>query len=112
VKDIVESDIHRFAERMGCRVVELSVQNDHVYLLVKVPPKISISKLMGTLKGKTAIRIFHKLPQLKRKPYWGNHFWANGYFSVQRRCRESPKGPTEEIREIRIEAPPKQNQAH
>jgi putative transposase len=44
-----------------------------------VPPKISISDLMGILKGRTAIRIFNQFPYLKRKPYWGNHFWAKGY---------------------------------
>jgi len=32
------------------------------------------------LKGKTAIRIFKSYPNLKKKPYWGNHFWARGYF--------------------------------
>ena len=44
-----------------------------------VPPKVSISDLMGTLKGRTAIRIFKQFAYLKKKPYWGNHFWAPGY---------------------------------
>ncbi|WP_272507003.1 transposase [Salinibacter sp.] len=35
---------------------------------------------MGFLKGKLAINIFKSYPQLKEKPYWGNHFWARGYF--------------------------------
>ena len=34
---------------------------------------------MGTLKGKSALRIFTKFPYLKQKPYWGNHFWSKGY---------------------------------
>lgn len=34
---------------------------------------------MGILKGKTAIKIFKNYPQLKKNPYWGNHFWARGY---------------------------------
>ena len=34
---------------------------------------------MGVLKGKTAIQVFRQFPDLKRKPYWGNHFWARGY---------------------------------
>ena len=38
--------------------MELNVQIDHVHLLVKVPPKLSISALMGVLKGRTAIRLF------------------------------------------------------
>lgn len=34
---------------------------------------------MGMLKGKTAIKLFKNYPDLKRKPYWGNHFWSRGY---------------------------------
>ena len=64
---------------MGVEVVELNVQQDHVHLLAAVPPKVSISKLMGTIKGKTAIQVFRQFPGLKNKPYWGNHFWARGY---------------------------------
>ena len=75
----VHNCIRVFAERAGCEVVELNVQRDHVHLLVMVPPKVSISTLMGTLKGRTAIRVFKKFPSLRQKPYWGNHFWAPGY---------------------------------
>lgn len=39
--------IRVFTERLGCQVVELNVQADHVHLLVKVLPNVSISKLMG-----------------------------------------------------------------
>lgn len=42
-------------------------------------PKISMSQLMGTIKGKSALRVFTRFPHLKQKPYWGNHFWAKGY---------------------------------
>ena len=35
---------------------------------------------MGTLKGKLAIKLFKSYPQLKKNPYWGNHFWSRGYF--------------------------------
>ncbi len=46
---------------------------------MKVPPKVSISKLMGTVKGKTALRVFKQFSYLKQKPYWRNHFWAEDY---------------------------------
>ena len=67
------------SERLGCEIIELNVQMDHVHLLIKVPPKVSISSLMGVLKGKSAIRVFSKFPELKQRTYWGNHFWAEGY---------------------------------
>ena len=75
----VSKTIRVFSERLGCEVVELNVQEDHVHLLVMVPPKLAISQLVGTIKGKSAIQIFKQFPFLKMKPYWGNHFWAKGY---------------------------------
>ncbi|TVZ26326.1 putative transposase [Gillisia sp. Hel_I_86] len=80
VKELVEQDIRMLCEWKSCEVEELNVQEDHVHLLVSVPPKVSISKLMGTLKGKIAIKLFKSYPKLKKKPYWGNHFWSRGYF--------------------------------
>ena len=75
----VYQSIYAHVERAGCEVVELNVQPDHVHLLVKVPPKISISSLLGRIKGKTAIQAFQKFPELRSKRYWGNHFQAVGY---------------------------------
>jgi putative transposase len=77
---MLESDIRMLCEWKSCDVEELSIQQDHIHLLVSVPPKVSVSELMGTLKGKLAIKLFKSYPRLKQKPYWGNHFWARGYF--------------------------------
>ena len=60
--------------------MELNVQIYHIHIVCSIPPKVSISALMGTLKGKLAIKIFKSYPKLKQKPYWGNHFWSRGYF--------------------------------
>ena len=79
IGDEVRKTIIIQSERLGCEIVELNIQVDHVHLLIKVPPKISISSLMGVMKGKSAIRIFNKFSELKQRPYWGNHFWAEGY---------------------------------
>ena len=75
----VERCIRSFSEQQQAEIVELNIQSDHVHLLVLVPPKVSISEFVGTLKGRTAIRVFNKFRHLKHKPYWGNHFWARGY---------------------------------
>ncbi len=75
----VSKTIRVYSEKLGCEIVELNIQPDHVHLLIKVPPKLSISKLLGTVKGKAALQIFKQFPYLKKKPYWGNHFWAKGY---------------------------------
>ncbi|MDY6838897.1 MAG: IS200/IS605 family transposase [Thermodesulfobacteriota bacterium] len=75
----VDRCIRAFTEQQGCEVVELNVQVDHVHLLVMVPPKVSISGFVGTVKGRTAIRVLNKFRKLKERPYWGNHFWSRGY---------------------------------
>jgi len=83
LKDVVSQEVYRciqvFSGQKECEVIELNVQPDHVHALLMVPPKVSISELVGTLKGRSAIRVFKQFPYLKEKPYWGNHFWAPGY---------------------------------
>ncbi|MFP4531474.1 MAG: IS200/IS605 family transposase [Desulfobacterales bacterium] len=75
----VEGCIRAFSEHQKADVLELNVCFDHVHMLVMVPPKVSVSNFVGTIKGRTAIRVFNKFRKLKHKPYWGNHFWARGY---------------------------------
>ncbi|HCS52572.1 IS200/IS605 family transposase [Rubinisphaera sp.] len=88
----VESCIRAFVQRFGTEVIELNIQPDHVHLLAIVPPKVSISEFVGTIKGSTAIRVFNKFRHLKHKPYWGNHFWARGY------CVDTVRLDAEKIR--------------
>ena len=71
--------IRAFSEQKHSEIVELNIQIDHVHLLVMIPPKVSISDYVGTIKGRTAIRVLNRFKDLKKKPYWGNHFWAKGY---------------------------------
>ena len=79
VKESVEGAIQAICGYAGCEVVELNVQRDHVHLVLMIPPKASVSELLGRLKGQTAMRMFHQFRELRKKPYWGNHLWAKGY---------------------------------
>ena len=81
VKDAVSEKIKMICEWKKLEILELNIQNDHVHVVLGVPPKYSISRIMGIIKGKTAVQVFKKFPGLKKKPYWGNHFWARGYCS-------------------------------
>lgn len=58
VKEEVELSIREQSRQLGCEVVELNVQVDHVHALVQIPPKTSISEFMGRVKGKGALRVF------------------------------------------------------
>ena len=81
IKVLVEQDIRMLCEWKGGEISELNVQPAHIHLVVSIPPKVSVSEFMGTIKGKLAIKLFKSYPGLKKKPYWGNHFWARGYFA-------------------------------
>ena len=80
VKDIVDSKLRQISEWYDVEIEEMSIQPDHVHMMISIPPKISVSEFMGVLKGKSAIHLFKTRKRLKEKPYWGNHFWARGYF--------------------------------
>jgi len=72
-----------------CRVVELYVQVDHVHLVVRLPPNLSVSEFMGLVKGRNAIRLFGKLPYLRKKKLWRHYFWQKGYFVDSVRANEA-----------------------
>jgi putative transposase len=67
IKEVVERGIRSLCEWKSCEVQELNGQEDHIHLLVSVPPKVSISKLMGVLEGKITIKLFKSYPKLKQK---------------------------------------------
>jgi len=59
-------------------IEEINIQPNHVHLILSVPPKYSISEMMGYLKGKLAMKIFDNSKFLTKR-YWGKHFWSRGY---------------------------------
>ena len=59
-------------------IIEGAVCSDHVHLCVSIPPKIRVSEFVGYLKGKSALMMFDRHPELKSK--WNKSFWARGYF--------------------------------
>ena len=79
IADEVQDCIMSFSSHLYSEVVELNIRRDHVHLLAMIPPKVSVSTYVGTLKGRSAISVMRKFRHLKKRPYWGNHFWAGGY---------------------------------
>jgi putative transposase len=57
----------------------MNVKEDHIHMILFILPRLSISEVTGMLKGKTAIKLFKSFPTIRKKPYWGNHFWNRGY---------------------------------
>ena len=65
-------------QKADVEIIEVNVQSDHVHLVATIPPKYAVSQFMGFLKGKLALRLFDRYPQLRKK-YWGQHVWPRGY---------------------------------
>lgn len=66
-------------ERKGVEIIEAECCPDHIHMLVSIPPKYSISSIMGYLKGKSSLMIFDRFGNLKYK-YGNRQFWCRGYF--------------------------------
>ena len=60
-------------------ILEAEACKDHVHMLLSIPPKYSISQVMGKLKGKSSLMIYEKYANLKYK-YGNRHFWCRGYY--------------------------------
>lgn len=62
-------------------IIKGHVSKDHVHIFVSIPPQISVSRMVQYIKGKTSRKMLQEDKQLS-KMYWGQHFWARGYFAV------------------------------
>ena len=73
-------------------IERLAVMPDHVHMLVEMPPKISVSEAVQTLKGGSSRAIRQSHPELEEW-LWGDSFWADGYFaeSVGRNTEQAIK---------------------
>ncbi len=65
---------------MKVEILSGVVSQDHVHMLVSMPPQISVSKLVQKLKGKTSYKLQREYGAL-RKQYWGQRMWGRGYFA-------------------------------
>lgn len=63
----------------GVEILEGEACADHIHILVKIPPKISVSGFMGFLKGKSSLMIYEKWSNIKYQ-YRNRKFWCNGYY--------------------------------
>ena len=79
IKTDIGRIIRELCDRKGIEIIEAELCPDHVHMLVRIPPKYSVSEIMGYLKGKSSLIIFDRHANLKYK-YSNRHFWCRGYF--------------------------------
>ena len=68
----------RLVLQKECRIEEGHMMKDHVHVLLSIPPKYSVSHVIGFLKGKSELYIGQRYG--RRRKYRGYHFWARGYY--------------------------------
>ena len=71
--------LRQLCEWKGVQIIEANACVDHIHMLVSIPPKMSVSSLVGYLKGKSSLMIFEKFADLKYR-YGNRHFWCRGYY--------------------------------
>ena len=79
IKADVAQILSTLCKRKGIEIIEAECCRDHVHMLVRIPPKYSVSEVMGYLKGKSSLMIFERHANLKYK-YGNRHFWCRGYY--------------------------------
>ena len=79
IKQDIGKILRELCERKGIEIIEAECCKDHVHMLVRIPPKYSVSEIMGYLKGKSSLMIFDRHANLKYK-YGNRHFWCRGYY--------------------------------
>ena len=78
IKADVANILSTLCKRKGVEIIEAECCKDHIHMLVRIPPNISVSEFMGYLKGKSALMIFDKHPEVGSK--WDRSFWVRGYY--------------------------------
>ena len=71
--------LHELAVQKGCQIVEGHLMSDHIHMCISIPPKCSVSNVVGYIKGKSAIGIARHIMG-KSRNFSGENFWARGYF--------------------------------
>lgn len=79
IKQDIGKILRELCERKGIEIIEAELCKDHVHMLVRIPPKYSVSQIMGYLKGKSSLIVFDRHANLKYK-YGNRHFWCRGYY--------------------------------
>ena len=79
IKENIGIILRKLCQQKSIEIIEAQACPDHIHMLISIPPKYSVSQIMGYLKGKSSLMIFDRHTNLKYK-YGNRHFWARGYF--------------------------------
>ena len=79
IKADIGQILRKLCEIKKVEILEANACPDHIHMLLKIPPNLSVAQFMGYLKGKSSLMIFDRHANLKYK-YGNRHFWCRGYY--------------------------------
>ncbi|EPI05698.1 transposase-like protein [Enterococcus faecalis RP2S-4] len=71
--------LRKLCEMKEVEIIEAHAMPDHIHMLVRIPPKLSVSGFMGFLKGRSAVIIHERHANLKYN-YGNRSFWSKGHY--------------------------------
>jgi putative transposase len=78
IRRYLDPVFHELARQKECKILEGHMVQDHIHMLIAIPPKYSVSQVVGYIKGKSAIAVARQFSGKKRN-FNGESFWARGY---------------------------------
>ncbi|MDJ0785501.1 MAG: IS200/IS605 family transposase [Myxococcota bacterium] len=79
IREDLRGVFRRLAQQKESEIEAGHLASDHVHMMIAIPPKFSVSQVIGFIKGKSAIHIARTYGERKRN-FVGQHFWARGFF--------------------------------
>ena len=76
-KEVGEA-ISKICKMEGVEIIKAATLPDHVHMYVSIPPKESVAKVVGRIKGKSSLMLFDRHPEYRERH--NRHFWARGYY--------------------------------
>ena len=80
IAERIKELLYECADFQRWKIEELNIQPDHIHMLIRMRPEVSVSRMVQLFKGKTSKIIREEFPELQEF-LWGNSFWADGYFA-------------------------------
>ena len=79
IRERIRDIIRQICDELGVKIIKGTLATDHIHMFVEIPPHVSVSYFMQRAKGRSSRRIQQEFSELRRR-YWGQRFWARGYF--------------------------------
>ncbi len=77
----VREIIKQVCAELGVTIISGVLSSDHVHMFVEIPPHLAVSDFVRRVKGRSSRKIQQEFDHI-RKRFWGQRFWARGYFST------------------------------